>query len=161
MGRFLKLNQDISKLGMEVLNNQDLCKLLHYPGRDPLSEPYVDGYEHVYDKRLLMFAPKIFIDNNTSDVGSYLCIRPNDIRPTNHGYLRVSLLWLDILTHHDSRRIKGGDRPMHIADTLEGIMENLQISIGKPNYINCHEIGNTNMTFTGYRMIYEDLDFKR
>lgn len=157
MGRFAKLNKDISTLGIEVLQNQELCKLLHYPHYDPWSMPEVDGYEHVYNQRLLLFTPKIF---DADDVGSYLIIRPDKIRPTSGGYFRATFLLFDIMVHQAARRVKGGDRVMYIADIIEDMMSNARLSVGKANFHDCVTVANTNGTFSGFSLVYKDVDFK-
>lgn len=157
MGRFLKLNKDISALARKLLTNQDLCKLLYYDVENPLEQEDIDAYK-VYNTRLVMFMPKIFDDKN--DRGCYLMIRPIEIKSSTGGYYAISNLVFDIMCHYKNRKITGGDRVLYIADIIDKMMQDTRIGIGKSNLVIADEIVNRNAVFGGYGLVYKDVDFR-
>ena len=58
MGRFAKLNNDIQQLGLKMLENQDICKLIYYPDSQIIDKPDVDADE-ILHKRLFLFTSKL------------------------------------------------------------------------------------------------------
>ncbi|MGJ0846632.1 hypothetical protein ACR77J_08080 [Tissierella praeacuta] len=173
MGRFEKLNDDIQALADKILEDQELCKLIHYPENNPLDQPDINGQRHILNKRLLLFTPKIPMadtSNNTQDNGTYITIRPTRLRPTNGGYYIVSLLCFDIYCHKNIRPIyyvdengikKNGDRAILIMDRIEKFMDGIDLSIGKNNLDGIIEIMNSNATFSGYTLGYKDVEFRK
>lgn len=172
MGRLSKLNTDIRLLTDKILENQDLCKLIYYPNKYPLSQPDINGYETILDKRLLPFTPKIPLrgkDEDTQDDGTYVSIRPIRFRPSRGNQYIVSILVFDIYCEkdiravyyeEDEREVKG-DRALLIMDKIIDIMDETQIGIGKDTMNIVEEIYNRNATFSGYRLGYTDVDFKK
>jgi len=169
MGKFAKLNDDIQILARKVIDNQELSKLLYYPDTYPLEQPDLSTRkrrELLYD-RLLLFTPKIPL---ADEVGSYVMIRVPKGRPIGGGYYIASLLLFDIYTHVDSRYIrfkdvngkdKAGDRALMIADEIEGFMDNMRLSIGENGLHGFNDIANTDSSFSGYQLGYEDIDFRK
>ena len=49
------------------MQDQDLCKLIHYPNTHPLDQPDINGYNTILDKRLLLFTPKIPLAGETEE----------------------------------------------------------------------------------------------
>ena len=166
MGRFEKLNRDIRGLAEKMLEDQDLCKLIHYPDANPFSQPDINGKKELLDKRLLLFAPKFPI---AKEVGSYVSIRAPRFYPSRGGYYVVSLLCFDIFIHEKSREIfyldkngnvEKGNRALIIMDKIEDIMSKSKIGIGENNLEPIVEITNNNATFSGYSLGYKDVDFR-
>mgnify|MGYP006878638441 CR=1 FL=1 len=167
MGRFEKLNDDIQALADKILEDQDLCKLIHYPDNNPLDQPNVNGKRHILDKRLLLFTPKIPL---AEEQGTYVLIRVPNFRPSNGGYYISSLLLFDVYVHEGTRVVyytdnkgneKKGDRVMLILDRIEKIMEDLGIGIGQDNLNGGGEVANNNATFTGHSIGYVNVDFRK
>lgn len=155
MGRFLKLNNDMQIIADKLLENQDLCKLLAYEGNNPLSMPKVRTSD-IMNKRLL-FSSRIF---DVDEVGSYLTVRFAGGKPSKGGYFIHSTFFVDILIHQDARNVIGGQRVNFMADIIEEIMANLDISIGKVSLYDVVEIVSNNASFAGLRLVYRDTDFK-
>lgn len=171
MGRFAKLNKDINKLAEKIMQDQDLCKLIYYPNTHPLEKPDING-EGILDKRLLLFTPKIPLageSEETQDDGTYVMIRPTRMTPSRGGYFIISLLIFDIYCHKDVRDIYykdedsgdivKGDRALLIMDKIMGIMDDMDIGIGKDNIDRAEEVSNRNTTFSGYAIGYVNVDF--
>lgn len=166
MGRLEKLNDDIRHLADEVLNDEELCKFIHYPNNNPLDKPIVNGKKAILDKRLLLFTPKIPLATET---GTYVIIRPTNIRAIKGDYYLKTTLRFFIYCHESIRDIyyydengndKKGDRAILIADRIERFMDTVGFSIGKEDFGGVDEVGNNDSTFTGYVLSYKDVDFR-
>lgn len=166
MGRFEKLNDDIQALADKILEDQELCKLIHYPDNNPLEQPDINGQKHILDKRLLLFTPKIELADT---VGTYVLIRVPNYRPSKGGCYISSLLLFDVYVHKDARVIyytdekgneKKGDRAILILDRIEKVMEDLDIGIGQDNLNGGGEVANNNATFSGHSIAYANVDFR-
>lgn len=167
MGRFAKLNNDIQQLGLKMLENQDICKLIYYPDSQIIDKPDVDADE-ILHKRLLLFTSKLPL---AAEQGTYVMIRPYMFRPSSGGHFIISLLCFDIYTHQDARRIvfkdsKGeflsGDRILMIMDKIDEFMNSngIGISINKDNLDGSSEVESRNAEFAGFTLAYRDISFR-
>ena len=167
MGRFAKLNNDIQQLGLKMLENQDICKLIYYPDSQIIDKPDVDADE-ILHKRLLLFTSKLPL---AAEQGTYVMIRPYRFRPSGGGHFIISLLCFDIYTHQDARRIvfkdsKGellsGDRILMIMDKIDEFMNGngIGISINKDNLDGSSEVESRNAEFAGFTLAYRDISFR-
>lgn len=165
-GRFEKLNEDVRQLAEKILEDQDLCKLIHYPDNNPLDQPNINGGKAILDERLLLFTPKIPLANET---GTYVIIRPTSMRASKGEYYIKTILRFFIYCHKDIRDIyyydsngnsKKGDRALLIIDKIEEFMDNIDFSIGKANFGGVDEIANSDATVSGYVVSYKDVDFR-
>ncbi len=167
MGRFEKLNDDIQALADKILEDQELCKLIHYPDNNPLDQPDINGQRYILDKRLLLFTPKIDLADTT---GTYVLVRVPNFRPSKGGHYISSLLLFDVYVHKDIRVVyykdeqgndKKGDRVMLILDRIERVMEGLDIGIGQDNLNGGGEVANNNATFSGHSIGYTNVEFRK
>ena len=167
MGRFAKLNNDIQQLGLKMLENQDICKLIYYPDSQIIDKPDVDADEMLH-KRLFLFTSKLPL---AAEQGTYVMIRPYRFRPSGGGHFIISLLCFDIYTHQDARRIvfkdsKGellsGDRILMIMDKIDEFMNGngIGISINKDNLDGSSEVESRNAEFAGFTLAYRDISFR-
>ncbi len=167
IGRFEKLNDDIRHLALKLLEDQDLCKLIHYPDNNPLDQPDVNGIREVLDKRLLLFVPRL---PQAKETGTFVTIMPVPIRPTRSGNLIASTLRFDVYSHHETRAItyqgadnkvrKNVDRVLLIMDKIQNIISGLHMGIGQDQFQGADYVGTNNATFSGYQMIYNNIDFE-
>lgn len=167
MGRFEKLNDDIQSLADKVLENQDLCKLIYYSETSPIDMPVVNGKRDVMNKRLLLFTPKFPL---IEEVGTFVTIRPTPMNVVgSEQFIRTNLV-VSVFCHKKARRIryrdsngitKYGDRAILIVDMIAKEFEKVNTSIGKNSLKNIYEITNSDSTFSGYNMMYEDIDFRK
>lgn len=163
MGRFEKLNDDIRQLANKILDNQDLCKLIHYPDSNPLDMPRVNGRSDILDKRLLLFRPKLPLATET---GTYVTIRATSMRSSKGDYYIKTVLRFFVYCHEEARSVhygegKKGDRALLIVDKIEEFMESINFGIGKENFGGVDEVANNDATFSGYVVSYLDVDFRR
>ena len=167
MGRFAKLNNDIQQLGLKMLENQDICKLIYYSDSQIIDKPDVDADE-ILHKRLFLFTSKLPL---AAEQGTYVMIRPYRFRPSGGGHFIISLLCFDIYTHQDARRIvfkdsKGellsGDRILMIMDKIDEFMNGngIGISINKDNLDGSSEVESRNAEFAGFTLAYRDISFR-
>jgi len=166
VGRFAKLNNDIQQLGLKMLENQDICKLIYYPDSQIIDKPDVSADE-ILHKRLLLFTSKLPL---AAEQGTYVMIRPYRFRPSGGGYFIISLLCFDIYTHQDARRIVfkdsngeflSGDRVLLLMDKIDEFMnKGVNFNVGKENLDGSAEIDTRNADFAGFTLAYKDVDFR-
>lgn len=167
MGRFAKLNNDIQQLGLKMLENQDICKLIYYPDSQIIDKPDVSADE-ILHKRLLLFTSKLPL---APEVGTYVMIRPYRFRPSSGGHFIVSLLCFDIYVHQKSARrvvfkdgngdILSGDRVLLLMDKIDEFMnKGVNFNVGKENLDGGAEIDTRNAEFAGFTLAYKDVDFR-
>lgn len=167
MGRFAKLNNDIQQLGLKMLENQDICKLIYYPDSQIIDKPDVDADE-ILHKRLFLFTSKLPL---AAEQGTYVMIRPYRFRPSGGGHFIISLLCFDIYVHQNARRIVykdshgeflSGDRALMIMDKIDEFMNGngIGISINKDNLDGSSEVESRNAEFAGFTLAYRDISFR-
>lgn len=172
MGRFEKLNRDINKIADKMMENQEICKLIHYPSKYPLDQPNVNGYRDILDKRLLLCTPKIpltGVEEDTKDNGTYIIIRPTGMSSSQGGQYVKSRLYFDIFCEKSTRvvyykdedgvKVKG-DRALLLMDKIDEFMINSNLGIGRDNLGTVNDIANRNATFSGYSLEYINVDFR-
>lgn len=163
MGRFNKMNRDIYTLAEEMLEDQRLCKLIYYSGQHPLRQPDINGVRHLLNKRVLPFGKKI---PQVDREGTFILIRPENIRSIQgNNYLRAQLVF-EIYTSEKDKIIYDEDnkpcsREMLIMDGIEAFMKNINLSVGKNNFGMAGSIETRNSEFTGYSVVYNDVDFRK
>lgn len=166
-GRFEKLNDDIQELALQVLRNQNLCKLIYYPDIDnPLGKPDIRGERLISDKKVILFNHKMPL---TERGRTYLIIRPDNFRPSRGGaYIKCSLIFevyssedIRSITYDKDGELKSGDRVLLILNEIDNIMQESDISIGENNFISGGSAGNRNSSITGFGLQYNDVDFRK
>lgn len=166
-GRFEKLNDDIQKLATQVLQNQNLCKLIYYPDTDDIfTKPDIRGNQLIQDKKVILFNHKMPLVERGK---TYLLIRPDNFRPSQGGhYIKCSLVFeaysaedIRNITYEKDGNIENGDRVILILNEIDNIMQNLNISIGENNFVSGGSIGNRDSAMTGYGVVYNDVDFRK
>lgn len=168
MGRFLKLNNNIQILGMKMLQDQDLCKLIYYSDTEIINKPNVDP-DDILHKRLLLFTSKLPLADQT---GTYVNIRPYRFNPNNSGHFIISLLCFDIYVHQDIRRVIfkddnnkfiSGDRALVIMDKIDSFMNSNKnnVCVSKANLDGGAEIDTRNAVFAGFTLGYKDISFRQ
>lgn len=163
MGRFYKMNRDIYALAEAMLKNQELCKLIYYSGQHPLKQPDIDGVRQLLNKRVLPFRTKM---PTPLEEKTYVMIRPENIRSSRGGNLIKSQLVFDIYTSEKDKIVydknnKLCNREMLIMDKIDGFMTSMEFSIGENDFTMAGTIETRNADFTGYSIIYNDVDFRK
>lgn len=167
MNKFEKLNNDIQELGKRLSDNQDLCRLIHYPQPQPFEQQPVNGKREVLHKRLLLFSPKLPLAKET---GTYVSVRVPRFAPSRDGFYMASIICFDVYSHNEVREIyyydsKGnpvrGDRPVLILSKIDEIMQDFDLGVGKSKLDRVDEISNSDARFSGYSAWYLDVDFRK
>lgn len=167
MGRFAKLNNDIQQLGLKMLENQDICKLIYYKDAKIIDKPDVDSSK-ILNKRLFLFTSKLPM---TPTEKTYVMLRPLKFRPSKGGYFVVSLLCFDIYVHQNVRRvvfknkngeIESGDRALMLMDKIDEFMNSNKngVCVSKDNLDGASEIDTRNAEFAGFTLAYRDISFR-
>lgn len=160
--KFEKLNRDIYNLAKKMLEDQELCKLIHYSGQFPLTQPDISGTRLLLGKKVLPFKSKI---PRPDEQGTYILIRPENIRGSKGGNLISSQLVFEIYTSETDGDVYDedgdiADRVALIMSKIDKFMINSGLSIGKNSFGMAGSIGTRNSEFTGYSMVYNDIDFR-
>ena len=163
MRRFEKLDHDIQFLIDKMLEDEDLCKLIHYPDKYPLSKPSLNWEKHLYDKRLFSLRNKMPL---AAKEGSYILVRIPNYRSSKGGHYISSMLLFDVYCHVNTKTVYDNegnrrDRALMIIDRIESIMENLGIGIGEDNLNGGGEVSNQDGTFQGCSVGYVNVDFRK
>ena len=123
----------------------------------------VNGYYNLLDKIVLPFKRKF---PRPDEQGTYILIRPENIRGIQgNNYLRSQLVF-DIYTSEQDKLVfnrnnEPANREMLIMARIEEFMDKIDLSIGKNNFGMAGTVETRNSEFTGYSMVYNDVDFRK
>ena len=134
MANFAELNDIVmGVIGDYMLKNQHLCKLLYYypddktPNYNPFIQPDIPNtselmFTHIYP------LPKI--PDAVVDQKGYVCVTltGGHSMDENTGFRRVNVQF-DIINHLNSWAIKGGLRPYYIANELDIMFNNTNVTL--------------------------------
>lgn len=153
-GRFSNLNRDITEVLVALLSSQDLCKLLYYKEKNPLSQPNIDNpsqliYNNIYPYR---YVPEIQVD-----VDSYITVVFGKFRNVN-GYFKAGRITFNILCHHSLERINQGSRIFSIMNEIDKIFNDKDVaSMFKLKFKESDELL-IKPPFVGYYIEFETYD---
>lgn len=166
MNRFIRLNQDIQNLGVRLLEDGDIRKLIYYPDTQLINKPDVD-IDDILHKRLLLFTSKLPL---AVEKGTYVMIRPFRFGPSDSGQFIITLLCFDIYVHQSIRRvvfednngeILSGDRVLLLMGMIDSFMsKGVNFNVGRENLDGSTEIDSRNAEYAGYTLAYRDVDFR-
>lgn len=142
MAYFDELNNIVmGAIGDYILQNQNLCKLLYYypteidNNYNPYAEPDIENtsdlmFKHIFPMPKL---PDVILDKQ-----GYLAVTVTGGREVdfNTGFRQVNLCF-DIIFHLDAWTIKNGFRPYSVANELDKMFNNQNVSlpnVGKSQY---------------------------
>jgi hypothetical protein len=152
---FQELNSSIFLIRDMLLANQNLCKLLYYNERDPLSQPTISNTK-VLDMENLFPMPKMpDIETKKQSILDYYF---NISEPwTENPFFRKTYLTFDIIIHLDLWLIKDALRPYSILNEIDEMFNNKYINdlSGKNIYANDAKVLKYSDMFYGYHMIYD------
>lgn len=142
-------------IGERFLRNQELCKLLHYFDKDPLSRPFIENTNSVFMKNIFPM-PKLPDASTEKEAYVTVVLSGGYEAEENTGFRRVNLL-IDIICHLDVWIIKGGFRPYSIMHEIDRMLNN-QITdlpiVNKP-YLRGFQPRDYSNYFYGFQVIYE------
>lgn len=156
MAYFSDLNDNLNFVVSKILDNQDLCKYLYYPSKDPLSEPDILNPRQSLMMKNIFPLPKDA--NSVVDEISILNIYFPIVSPykPNSGFREV-ILNFDVMCHLDIWDTDYGIRIYSIANEIDKMFNNNfygEISIKRIFYKGA-SLKRFSDRFYGWQMIYE------
>lgn len=155
MAFFNELNEKIIKVLQLVQDNQDLCKYLYYPQKDPLQQSNISDTSILMMKNLfpLPKTPDSIIEK-TSILNVYF---PSSKPYRNNSGFRELFLNFDIMCHIDIWMTEYGIRPYNICSYIDTMFNNQYISDLSVNKIYFDNDGMIRFSdyFYGYRLTYK------
>jgi hypothetical protein len=154
---FLKEITDYKKTIIDrFLNDQDLCKALHYPNENFLEQSDIEDtsivvYENIFPHR--------FIPNFSDESKTFITLSCTDYKPSGNSF-KNGLLGVYMFTSLDLFKTEYGYTRMdYILSKVEELMNTKDgIGIGKLNFNSMNEYI-VNEKFQGYALTYRPVDF--
>lgn len=158
MSKFKKLNMEINNVLDLLLKKPNLLKLLNYTSDSPLQEPNVNNPKSLLFKNIF---PYPFIPEAQEHACSVLSILFDNFRPDGNStqYQTNGMTFL-ILCHIDLWKVENGLRPIYIMDEIADVFDQTNgFGIGKLTSRTA-DIYWANNKYVGYRITYQNNDFK-
>lgn len=179
VGRFMELDKTIHKIAhllvdVESANvenaqtAQNICKLLYYTERNPLSQPddnrisgnnpaptfetIGDSMEYIMNKRVLL-VPRVPAQ---TERGSFIVVILDDFRLSENGQFKPHTIMFDILCHHDHWLLNSSLRPYVIMQQIDDLFNNRKLSLGKLQFSTGKSVVLT-PTMLGYSLVYDNV----
>lgn len=152
MARFKELNQNLEKILIQLVENQNLCKLLTVNTKTPLESPDIpDTYDLIFKNIYPM--PKI--PDAQENESSFLTVWFDDLnRRPNSNAFKNNTITFNILCHHNLWRLNGELRPYAILHEIDTMFNQKRISgIGKVQLESGRFLW-TNDFYSGYQVQY-------
>lgn len=141
-----------------LLNNQNICKLIHYTTRTPLLEATITDTDFLMDKNIRLI-PKV--PDEQSEKGSFIIILLDsfDLDPKNASTLMATLRF-DVICPIDEWLIDEESlRPFMIMSEIQEMFNGLQIKgIGKLRFNGVERIVLSEI-YAGYTMVFTNYEF--
>ena len=157
---FQNLGMTVMKITTELLNNQDLCKLLYYTNEDPLNQPDITNTKESLFNKNIHIVPAIPIEDYD---GSYLNVVVDTISTMGSkgsAFNTVSIRF-DILCPIDLWAIHSTQlRPFAIMSEIDKFMRlSKKTGIGEVENVSATFVAPTE-TLAGYSLFYYGTEFK-
>ncbi|MGG1664530.1 hypothetical protein [Brevibacillus sp. NRS-1366] len=151
MANFEFLSGNLNNVLLELIDSQELCKLLHYPSYDPLSEPDIkDTSELLFDK----IHPYPRVPEVTATTTSNLNVIFDSFALGDASSIKEGLLKFTILVHNELWRTEGALRPFLIMSKIDNIFNDKRIiGLKKLQFERANFIW-ANEKFSGYQVSY-------
>jgi hypothetical protein len=155
-GQFTDLDDQLQRVIVEILNNENICKLLYYNTPDALSQPPVEDTYSLLRTRIYTqtFKPP------TDSQSTYITVFFNDFDALpNNPYLKHGRLFINIMTHRDLWDINGGLRVVKIMGELDLLLNRNRVtnSITKDFFKNAKYTPVSDL-YNSYSMTYSNID---
>jgi len=155
---FEVIGSNLITIANMILNNQNICKLLYYTTKTPLSETNIEDTSILMDKNIRM-VPQV-PDEGTLK-GSFIVVLLDnyDLNPINDD-TNILELRFDILCPMDEWRVNEKSlRPFLIMSEMSAIFNGLQIKgIGKLKLLSTPRIVMSDV-YAGYSMLFNNHEF--
>ena len=177
VGRFLDLDDLIRKIAQNLVDvehsdpkiaqsAQNLCKLLYYTEKNPLSQPderragepdfttLTEAHEYIMNKRVLL-VPRVPAED---EMGAFIVVIIDDFTLSGNKQFKPSRIVFDVLVHHDNWLLNNSLRPFVIMQQIDNIFNNKRLSIGNVEFFTGKSIVLTPQMI-GYSLVYTNVDF--
>jgi hypothetical protein len=155
---FQVVGQNLITIANMLLNNQDVCKLLYYTTKTPLSGATIVDTDFLMNQNIRM-VPKI--PDELGIKGSFIIILfdENTIDPNNEE-VKLFELKFDVLCPIDEWLINESSlRPLLIMSEIQEMFDRYQIKgIGKLRFTGARMIVPSDV-YAGYRMFFNNYEF--
>lgn len=154
MSKFKLLNENLNKTLCRLVENKNLCKLIHYNEDNPLTKPDIQN-----PARLLLFEkiyPYPIAIDTEKDAATYLCLALDDFGISSGSYgIANNKIIFNILCHNKLWKVSGGLRPFLIMEELDIMFNDVGgIGVGKMQFDRANFIY-VAKDYSGYRVSYE------
>ncbi|MGG1663091.1 hypothetical protein [Brevibacillus sp. NRS-1366] len=152
MANFEFLSENLNNVLLELMDSQELCKLLQYPSYDPLSEPDIeDTSELLFNK----IHPYPRVPDVIATATSNLNVIFDSFTLGDVNNIKEGLLKFTILVHNDLWRTNGALRPFLIMSKIDNIFNEKRIvGLKKLKFERANFIW-ANENFSGYQVSYK------
>lgn len=148
-----------------LLSNDDLCKLLYYDNRNPLSSEDLDDNSVLFTNKLnqrLMFTP--YVENVDGNVSSTLNVVINEFKlDAKTKYYKEIKIEFIIMVHHDIWLLDDGSgdiklRPNAIWNEINDMFATHKTAMGVDEFEHSNLIRSKNSCYSGYRYCIKTKD---
>lgn len=155
---FRAVGKNLILISNLILNNQNICKLLKYTTKTPLSEPNILDTTELMNKNIRLI-PKVPDELGVKESFIIILLDGFTVDPTNMES-KLTTLRFDVLCPMDEWLVNEDSlRPFLIMAELQEIFDNLQIKgIGKLHFIETERIVGSDI-YAGYSMIFNNYEF--
>ena len=155
---FQVVGKNLITISNLLLNNQNVCKLLYYTTRTPLSETTITDTDFLMNKNIRLI-PKV--PDEQSEKGSFIIILLDgfDVDSKNEAALMATLRF-DVICPIDEWLIDETSlRPFLIMSEIKSMFSGLQIKgIGKLRFGGVERIVMSEV-YAGYTMVFTNYEF--
>lgn len=157
-GKLQSLGKTIDKMGLKMIGNQTLCKLLYYSGEHPLSQPNIEAPELLIHKNILSI-PKITTEPEETGAIVSIIFDEINIDPINSEFQITAIKFLVLMSPNQWAIKETTLRPYLIMEQLVVLFNGARLEgIGTLKLVNIKMTTPTE-TYSGYVMTYVVSDF--
>lgn len=154
---FAVVGKNLILISNMLLNNKDLCKLLYYTDKSPLSQPDFDT--DILMGSNIRVVPKV--PNFETENGSFIIIVLDDfIVDTNNNNFKVATIRFDIICPINTWQMNGDTlRPFAIMGQIDSMFNGLRINgVGTLHLTGAERIV-LSSDEAGYSMVFTNYEF--
>ncbi len=156
VGAFDDLDAQLQSVILEFLNNQNICKLIHYNTKDALVQPDVEDPTSLIETNIYT---QTFIPPNDTET-TYITVFFDSFDAVDgNPYLKHGRLYINVATHRSLWKIDGGQRVIQIMNEIDKILNKKRVTnsitkdfFKKASYRNISEF------FNSYDILYTNID---
>lgn len=151
---FQTAEKDLFNIVNKLLGNHNLKKLLYYPTKDALSQPFLSQQQSLeLIHKNIRVVPQLSVDE---EVESYIIITFDNFMPNgNNPEFRDNMITFDIICHMDNWVMENYQlRPYKIMGEIDGMLNECKLNgIGTANFVGANQLL-LNDKLAGYSLMY-------